>query len=350
LYLETLVLSVTLLIELVTKLFSEFDLVMEFCLFALLAVGIEFALRPRWPGIPPYKRHLVIFATLGFFSVLRCACNILIVNQNYVVISIFFDFFGASLGLALSSLSWLSGRRLSGFGWQLGVGLRRNPAAPLILVADPHWHESLVGLKEAAASYPGADWLFLGDVFDVWIGIPGKHTRLELEFLNWVRELRSNRIWVGLWLGNREFFLDHLSDQFDLIGEGIGGYMVGEGLCWEHGDLVNSSDWRYRLWNIVTHSGVVWILIRISPSFLVYSIANYLKKAVRSCDGVNKQSFPENDFLEAAAVHRDKTFITGHFHQYRVYGNGVSLPWAKDGKFMVWHNGEVKLLDCLNSK
>lgn len=324
------------------------SLTIEASLFAILAASIELLLRLFWLGTPPYRRHLIIFVILGTLGALNAGFNPLLVHRGCVSGHIFFDFFGVGIGLTLSSLPWLWGRRLGGLGWQRGTGVRKNPLAPLILVADPHWHESLVGLNEARFAHPGADWLFLGDLFDIWVGIPERHTDLEREFLEWVSESRSNDVWVGLWLGNREFFLDHLSDQFDLMGEGVGGQLVSEGLCWEHGDLINGTDWRYRLWNIVLRSSAAWIIVRFLPSFLVDGIVNRLKKSVRSAGRVRKSTFPEKSFKEVAAAHYGKTFVTGHFHTYKIHGNGISLPWAKDGKFMVWYKGEVNDLDCLN--
>lgn len=313
----------------------------------LLAIGLELLWRTIWLGTPVYRRHLLIFVALGSVGALNCVCNIFKSECGCSVVRIVFDFFGAGVGLTVSSLPWLWGNRLRGFGWQRGVRLRRDPLAPLILVADPHWHESLVGLKEARSAYPSADWLFLGDLFDIWVGIPGRQNNLEREFLAWVKESRSNNIWVGLWLGNREFFLDHLSNQFDLMGEGVGGELVAEGLCWEHGDLVNSADWRYRLWAIISRSSVAWMLVRILPSFFVDNLVNYAKRVIRSNSCCRTPSFPDREFIRVTAMHCGKTFVTGHFHTYKSYGSGLSLPWAKDGKFMVWYNGEVKSLELM---
>ena len=299
-------------------------------------------------GTPVYRRHLLIFIVLGALGSLNCVFGTSSAEHSSCVgFRVFFDFLGVGAGLMVASLPWLWGRRLMGFGWQRGTGFRKDPLVPLILVADPHWHDSLLGLEEARSTYPGADWLFLGDLFDVWVGVPGSHSDLEQEFLAWVKKLRSNGAWVGLWLGNREFFLDYLSDQFDLMGEGAGGQLIVEGLCWEHGDLVDGTDWRYRIWALLSRSGIAWVLVRVLPKCLIDKVVDFLKLTIRSRHDSRKLRFPDRVFTQVASTYRGKTFITGHFHIYRICGNGISLPWAKNGKFMVWYKGNIRPLDSI---
>jgi UDP-2,3-diacylglucosamine pyrophosphatase LpxH len=256
-----------------------------------------------------------------------------------------FDLSGTVLGLAASCLPFLYTRRLAGLSWHRGARRRPHPGAPLILVADPHWGGQLTGLRRAQAAHPDADWLFLGDVFDVWVGVPGMETPLEREFLAWVQERRRDGRWVGLWLGNREYFLDGLADRFDLMGEGIGGGLPEEGLAWEHGDLVNRADWPYRLWNLVSRSGPVWLLARALPRSAARSLAQSLQKALHTTNRSYKLAFPRGPFRAAAAEHPSATFLTGHFHVHEREGNGIALPWAHEGEFMVWRDGQVQPLE-----
>jgi UDP-2,3-diacylglucosamine pyrophosphatase LpxH len=259
------------------------------------------------------------------------------------------DLLGAVLGLAICSLPVALTREMQGMGWQRGLARRNDPGAPLILVADPHWGHQLTGLREARAAHPEADWLFLGDVFDVWVGVPGMESPPVTEFLAWVDSVRRERRWVGLWLGNREYFLDPLADRFDLMGEGTHGRLDGEALVWEHGDLVNVADWRYRIWNLVSRSGVVWLIARGLPRTTARNLADRLQRALHTSNRAYKLAFPRAAFRAAAARYPGETFITGHFHSHEVEGNGIALPWAHEGNFMVWHQGAVKPLADLGS-
>ncbi|MDR3672450.1 MAG: hypothetical protein P4L36_16495 [Holophaga sp.] len=309
--------------------------------FAIVALALELIWRHNRSQTPIYQRHLFIFGLTALFGIAEQF------HPGHALAEWLTGLAGAVLGLACASLPMLR-TRMSCMGWQRGKARRDAPQAPLILVADPHWSAGLTGLHEAWAAHPDADWLFLGDVFDVWVGLSGMAGPLEREFLDWVAEARRRGRWVGLWLGNREYFLDRLSGQFDLMGEGMGGELQGEGLVWEHGDLVNVADWRYRLWNLVSRSGPVWLLARILPRRLAQGLAARLQRAMHTSNRDYKLAFPRAAFRVAAAEHPDKTFITGHFHTHEVEANGIALPWAHEGNFMVWHQGAVKPLADLD--
>lgn len=321
-------------------------------IFILLTAIIEITWRVTWPKTPVYKRHFIIIVVACLLIVIDSITKIIPPHQSNTIVNLLIGFTGASFGLTIFSLPWLYSRKLHGMSWYQGVKLRQNPSKPLILVADPHWHESIKDLRNAQTAYPNADWLFLGDVFDLWLGIPGAESNIAKEFLTWVDETRSKQCWVGLWLGNREFFLDYLVNRFDLIGEGIGGSLPNEELYWEHGDLINSADWRYRLWNLISRSSMVWLLTRMLPKATVDTIANYIKYKIHTTNNYYKVFFPKKAFLEAAKENCGGTFITGHFHTHQTINNGIAIPWAKDGNFMVWSNGKVGrlIIDGIKNK
>ena len=317
---------------------SSLALVPQAAVFGFLALALELAVRNAWHRTPTYRRHLGILLLAALAAAFAAALGAgsalphLVANTS-----------AAALGLALSCLPLLWRRWLTTLSWRRGRPERPDPGVPLVLVADPHWSDGLTGLREATAALPGADWLFLGDIFDVWVGIPGMATPLQAEFLAWVAERRQAGRWVGLWLGNREYFLDRLAGHFDLMGEGIGGGLPAEALAWEHGDLINSADWRYRLWNLVSRSGLLWLIARLLPRATAQTLARALEQRMRTTNRAYKVTFPRQAFRAAAAAHPGQTFITGHFHTHEEEGNGTALPWAHEGAFMLWQNRTLQL-------
>ena len=311
----------------------------------LLAAGAEPLLARRRKDLPPYRRHFRIFTTLAISSL----GALLMLGGGHMgqgrwgpwLLTIL----GSAAGLAVLTLGRLRSRNLAAWSWHRGSSRRPDPARPLILVADPHWSDELVGLQAATRVHPDADWLFLGDVFDVWVGLPGMTSDAQRSFLAWVRERRRAGRWVGLWMGNREFFLDGYADIFDLMGEGVGGVLEGENLAFEHGDLINARDWQYRLWNRISRSGPMWLLFRAMPSKLAAFIAAKLERQMRTTNRTYKLVFPREAFRSAAKAHAQSVFITGHFHTHEVEGNGIALPWAFEGAFMVWREGRVEPLE-----
>ena len=312
--------------------------------FACLALVLEFTLQRTHPELPMYRRHLLVFVVVSVYGATDEWHQFFVPGRSCELGDWVADTVGGGLGLALASLPVLLTRHLGALSWFRGRARRPDPARELILVADPHWGPQLTGLLEATERHPQADWLFLGDVFDVWVGLQGMETEAQHTFLAWVDARRTAGRWVGLWLGNREFFLDGLSDHFDLMGEGIGGRLPDEGLAWEHGDLINTRDWRYRLWNLVSRSSVMWVVARLLPRAAAQALARRLHRAMATTNLAYKLAFPREQFQRAAAENAPDTFITGHFHTLEREANGLALPWAHGGEFMVWRRGAVEPL------
>ncbi len=325
------------------------DKVAHFAIFASLAFSLDFAVLRTRSDLPLYRRHLWIFAVVGVFGLLDEWHQSFVPGRDASVGDGLADAAGAAAGLAAAMLPWLRSRKLSRLSWQTGSPRRLDPSRPLILVADPHWERALVGLDAAAAANPEADWLFLGDVFDLWIGLPGMGTEAQHRFLAWVDARRAAGAWVGLWLGNREFFLDGQARRFDLIGEGIGGALPDEGLAFEHGDLINAADWKYRLWNQVSRSGFFFLLGLLLTPKGAGAFALWLAGKFRTVNPEYKLAFPREAFSAAAAEQPGRTYVTGHFHTLETVANGTALPWAHGGSFMLWRGGRVESLPLVPS-
>jgi UDP-2,3-diacylglucosamine pyrophosphatase LpxH/VanZ family protein len=312
--------------------------------FGGLAWALDLALRLNRPGLPLYRRHLVIFLAVSIFGATDEWHQFFVPGRSCEFGDWVADSLGGGLGLLAGSVQVLVSRRLGAISWLRGTPRRFDSAKDLILVADPHWSTELTGLEEATARFPRADWLFLGDVFDVWVGLPGMETLSQRNFLEWVDRRRSAGRWVGLWLGNREYFLDGYAGRFNLLGEGTGGRLEGEALAWEHGDLINTTDYQYRLWNLVSRSAPFWLLFRLLPGATARSVSAWLERKLRTTNATYKLTFPRAAFRAVAETHPGTTFLTGHFHTHEVEANGIALPWAHEGRFMVWRNGKVEFL------
>jgi VanZ family protein/UDP-2,3-diacylglucosamine pyrophosphatase LpxH len=312
--------------------------------FGSLALAMDFTLRLNRPDLPLYRRHLLVFLAVSCFGATDEWHQYFVPGRSCEFGDWVADSVGGGLGLLAGSIQLLATRRLGALSWRRGTLRRFDSAKDLILVADPHWNRELTGLEETTARFPKADWLFLGDVFDVWVGLPGMETEPQRTFLEWVSRRRAEGRWVGLWLGNREYFLDGHAGRFDLMGEGIGGQLEGEALTWEHGDLVNSADHQYRLWDLISRSGPFWLLFRVLPGGMARKVSIWLEQKLRTTNAGYKLTFPREAFRVAAVSHPDTTFLTGHFHTHEVEANGIALPWAHEGHYMVWRNGRVEPL------
>ncbi len=320
------------------------DKVAHATVFGFLAWVLDHALQRQMPRWPLYRRQLVVFGLTAFYGLSDELHQHFVPGRACELGDWLADALGAALGLLAASLPLLFTRHLRVLSWQSGSPVRQRPANSLILVADPHWGAELTGLAGATASNPEADWLFLGDVFDVWVGLPGMESEAQRKFLAWVEGRREAGRWVGLWLGNREYFLDRHAQQFDLMGEGVGGGLANEALAWEHGDLINPRDRPYRLWNLLSRSGPAWLLFRLLPGRMARAVSLWLEQSMHTTNAAYKLAFPRAAFRSAAQEHPSATFLTGHFHTHEVEANGIALPWAHEGRFMVWRDGRVQEL------
>jgi len=320
------------------------DKVAHLAVFAALGWVLDLALQQNRPGLPLYRRHLVVFLAVACFGATDEWHQLFVPGRSCELGDWVADTLGGGLGLLVRCLPALSSRHLRLLSWVRGNPRRPEPTRDLILVADPHWSRELTGLSEATAAHPEADWLFLGDAFDFWVGFPGMETGAQSAFLAWVEARRAAGRWVGFWLGNREFFLDGHAHRFDLMGEGTGGRLEGEGLSWEHGDLINSGDRQYRLWNLVSRSGPLWLLFRLLPGGPAQAVSAWLERKLHTTNTAYKMTFPREAFAAAARAQAGTTFLTGHFHTLEREANGIALPWSHSGRFMVWRGGRVELL------
>jgi VanZ family protein/UDP-2,3-diacylglucosamine pyrophosphatase LpxH len=329
---------------------SPLDKLAHASVFGALAFFLDLAFRKSRHDWPMHRRHLWVFLGVAFYGATDEWHQYFVPGRDCSFFDWLADASGAALGLAVAVWPFLRGNRDPAFGWWRGTRQRPDPKRPLILVADPHWGEELTGLREVTRQFPEADWLFLGDVFDVWVGLPGLETEPQRSFLWWVQERRDAKRWIGLWMGNRDYFLDGLSKQFDLIGEGVGGELPAERLSFEHGDLVNGADRRYHFWNLVSRSAFMWFLVAILPATLAHRLAARLERAMRTTNPNYRLAFPREAFADVAASFAGTTFLSGHFHTREEVGNGISLPWAHEGTFALWKDGKVEFLPFIPQK
>lgn len=313
--------------------------------YAALAFALEWAFRATAPGMPRSRRRLWILVLAGLFAFLDEWHQSFVPGRDASAGDLAADLVGILAAGILADLPLVFTRHLGGLSWFVGNPRRPEPARPLVLVADPHWSEELTGLREATLQYPEADWLFLGDLFEVWVGRRGVETEAQRAFLWWVRERRTAGRWIGFCLGNREYFLRRHARAFDAMWEGSGGSLEGEPLAFEHGDLVNAGDWRYRVWNLLSRGACMATLVSLLPGSILRALAARLEKTLSSTNPGGRVRFPREAFRAAAAEQPGRRFLTGHFHVHEEVEGGTALPWAREAGFWVWREGRVEPLD-----
>jgi UDP-2,3-diacylglucosamine pyrophosphatase LpxH len=171
--------------------------------------------------------------------------------------------------------------------------------------------------------------VFLGDLFQVWLGLPKFWDSSARSVLSAFAELREQGICTIFIVGNREFFLPASVDEarrrglpFDWI---VPGACV---LAWHgrrygltHGDLASRHDIRYLQWRYFSRSWGFEAVFRALPGPVAQRIAQGLERALATTNRVIKIQYPADDlqaFAQAVLPGLDGFFI-GHFHRDEVF-------------------------------
>lgn len=156
--------------------------------------------------------------------------------------------------------------------------------------------------------------VFLGDIFELWIALPGYEEEVHLRFLAWCRKYKEE-FPVYFIEGNHEFFVSfrHRKNftiaSKDLIRDG--------NIIFLHGDLINLRDWKYRSLRILIRNPFTAFLLYLFAGFGGTSLAEKVRTGLKKTNMENKKYFPAS-FMEKRGEQllQGKTdfLIAGHFH------------------------------------
>jgi UDP-2,3-diacylglucosamine hydrolase len=165
--------------------------------------------------------------------------------------------------------------------------------------------------------------VFLGDLFQLWLGrrdLEGPHHR---EVLAVLRSLRSHGVTVRYVEGNRDFHLGpaYAGDALDEAADGgIVERFAGRSLFAVHGDLANPHDLQYRTWRRVARSRLLWAAFGALPARRRAALAEAAERGMRTSNLRFKGAFPEAAVRAYAAPFLDQghdAVVLGHFHVER---------------------------------
>ena len=191
--------------------------------------------------------------------------------------------------------------------------------------ADPHFERGDPALGvfhrwlEAFEAAGAPNLVLLGDLFQVWVGLPAVQTEEQREVLRALAGLSSRGRRVVYLRGNRDYFIEEplaeagviLADQWDLDIPG-GGVMR-----FEHGDLINTSDQQYLRWREVSRSATVRALFQLLPPDRQRAIAGRVERGLGGTNAYYKSYRPAQELERWArrlAAEGVASAVLGHFH------------------------------------
>ena len=200
----------------------------------------------------------------------------------------------------------------------------------MILITDAHVsvaHDNVEPFFQMLEKIKDYDDIivFLGDIFDLWVSLPGYQEECQRRFLEWCRE-RNQQKGVGFVEGNHEFFVVERNREAFSWSDGAG--YESDGVLFVHGDLINPDDKKYFLLRRVTKNPLTRTIVRFLPFGARF--AYYLKEKMKDANKEFKMGMPEAHIQNYAKQQFEaghQHILVGHFHQpYRVDG--------PDGRFL----------------
>ena len=194
----------------------------------------------------------------------------------------------------------------------------------MIIIADAHvrgipGNDSEFFDMLAALEDRREDIVFLGDIFDVWIALPGYEREVHRRFLRWCRIQKRFRS-VGFIEGNREYFVAReRRDSFSWCSEGM--YrQVDTGNLFCHGDQVNRHDRNYRRFRKIAKSGAARLFLRVFP--LGPRLVEMIKVYSKQTNIEFRKALPHDELKRFADAEFEKgvrRIFVGHFHRSHHY-------------------------------
>jgi len=228
----------------------------------------------------------------------------------------------------------------------------------MLIIADAHVDEAF----DNAVDFFGMlghiartrqDVVFLGDTFDLWIGLRRYENDLHRRFMRWCREEKNKRF---LWFveGNHEYYVAEKRHTCFSSSSEISCLSDNGKLLFCHGDLINANDRNYLAFRKIMKNR--WTRSLVGPFPLGPAITQLAKQRLKTTNLNFKQSIPDEALAHFAETHFRRgvqTIFSGHFHKHRHY-IGRSDPrcslyvipaWHQDGT-IGWYQPAAHTLTC----
>lgn len=201
----------------------------------------------------------------------------------------------------------------------------------ILVVADVHLNGEDPAAREAFLAFLQREStgcgtiIFLGDLFDLWLGPSLLQQPHHQALADALAGLRRRGFILAYAEGNRDLFVAHNFDG-KLFHLATGGKIIvnrgGRRFVLVHGDRLNQIDYNYRIWNRLVRSFLVRLLLGALPPGWTLRAAAALERSLRTTNRRFRTYFPHSQCQRYAReqFHRGADVVVmGHFHQRRYF-------------------------------
>lgn len=183
--------------------------------------------------------------------------------------------------------------------------------------------------------------VFLGDLFDLWLGPPHLQEQHHRELAGRLAAMRERGLRLAYIEGNRDLFVARY--HRDLFHRATEGSLLlrrgGRLFSLVHGDRLNRIDYNYRAWNMMVRNPAAHLLLRLLPRGWTLRAAAGLERRLRRTNRRFRTYFPHAQCERYAREQFRRgcdVVLIGHFHR-RLHVDYPDL----DGNGSTVHGGEV---------
>jgi UDP-2,3-diacylglucosamine hydrolase len=201
---------------------------------------------------------------------------------------------------------------------------------------DPDLPAFLELLDDLASS--ASRLVFLGDLFNLWIGRAELARPHQTAVARRLRELRAAGVVVRYIEGNRDYRIGECfaGDVFDDVSSGGIEERFGGRRIWAiHGDLANAADRQYRAWRRLSRTSLAWALFNLVPRGRRLRLAESAEARMRASNKAFKRAFPEEvvrAYGRSFVREPGDIVVLGHFH---VEKDLRTKPPGPEGRILV---------------
>ncbi len=197
--------------------------------------------------------------------------------------------------------------------------------------------------------------IFLGDIFDLWVALPGYESDIHHEFIAWCRQQKKNRT-IGFMEGNHEYYLATERAQAFSWCSADAWYRDASGSLFVHGDQINRRDRNYLAFRKLLKNRMAKFIVNRLPFGPGY--IESFKQRLKQTNIEFRLQLPLKEiefFAESRFAEGVDSIFVGHFHREYTYRNSnfkslYILPdWFSTEKVTVYDQ-KSKKATCLHWK
>ena len=239
-----------------------------------------------------------------------------------------------------------------------------NISKTYIMIADAHLtggnaeRDLFETLKTISGLPCSCAVVFLGDIFEIWIGTSQYEMENHRIFMEWCRNEKSRGRELIFTEGNHEFLISKRRDR--LFSAASRSDIRRGKILFTHGDRINRKDFPYLLLRIALRNWIARILLFIAGFTFGSALSHRIVKGLKGANLAHKKHLPEDQirkYMKRAEKQGISTIFAGHFHgQHDLMQDGVAfhaLPAFLNGREIgIYHteNENFQIIKCNDLK